>query len=256
MQTESGDGTSKKAQQYHSRHPSPCLCFSRRNRQGERDPQLRHPAGLDSDIAVGSALDMYAKCGSLVQSREVFDQMPKHNSITWNVLIMAYGMHGLGKEAMSLLEDMFAAREVRPNDVTFIAAFAACSHSGLVSEGLDLFYSMRDEHGMEPTAEHYACIVDLLSRAGQLDRARHIIEEEMKPGIDQTGAWSSLLGACRVHQNVELGEIAANHLFRLEPNVASHYVLLSNIYSAAGLWEKADGVRKKMKEGREEGAWL
>ncbi|KAJ6821593.1 pentatricopeptide repeat-containing protein, chloroplastic [Iris pallida] len=250
MQTESGDGTSKNRPNNITLVTLLPACASLAAiGKGKEIHSYAIRRGLDSDIAVGSALvDMYAKCGSLVQSREVFDQMPKHNSITWNVLIMAYGMHGLGKEAMSLLEDMFAAREVRPNDVTFIAAFAACSHSGLVSEGLDLFYSMRDEHGMEPTAEHYACIVDLLSRAGQLDRARHIIEEEMKPGIDQTGAWSSLLGACRVHQNVELGEIAANHLFRLEPNVASHYVLLSNIYSAAGLWEKADGVRKKMKE--------
>nr|UPT48708.1 pentatricopeptide repeat protein AaPPR651 [Agave angustifolia] len=203
---------------------------------------------LEFDIAVGSALvDLYAKCGSLIQSRRVFDRMPKRNVITWNVLIMAFGMNGLGKEALALLDEMLTREEAKPNEVTFIAAFAACSHSGLVSEGLEIFYSMKEKHNFEPTPDHYACVVDLLGRAGQLDRAYNLIET-MNPGPHRSGAWSSLLGACRIHQNVELGEIAANNLFQLEPDVASHYVLLSNIYAAAGLWEKANEVRKNMKE--------
>lgn len=203
---------------------------------------------LDSDIAVGSALvDMYAKCGSLEQSRKVFDRMPKRNVITWNVLLMAYGMNGFGMDALAVLKEMLTSGEVEPNEVTFIAAFAACSHSGLVDEGIDLFYSMKTKHKFEPTPDHYACVVDLLGRAGQLDRAYNLVKT-MNPGPHQAGAWSSLLGACRIHRNVELGEIAANQLFELEPDVASHYVLLSNIYATAGLWEKANAVRKRMKE--------
>lgn len=206
---------------------------------------IRHH--LEIDIAVGSALvDIYAKCGSLIQSRRVFERMPKRNVITWNVLIMAYGMNGLGMEALALLKEMLSG-EVKPNEVTFIAAFAACSHSGLVNEGLDLFYNMKEKYNFGPTSDHYACVVDLLGRAGQLDKAYNLIES-MNPVLHQAGAWSSLLGACRIYQNVELGEVAANHLFKLEPDVASHYVLLSNIYSAAGLWEKANEVRKNMKE--------
>lgn len=205
---------------------------------------------LASDVTVGSALvDMYAKCGCLNLSKRLFDKMPNKNVITWNVLIMAYGMHGKGEEALELFEKMVAEAgrggEAKPNEVTFIAIFAACSHSGLISEGLDLFYRMKDDHGVEPTSDHYACVVDLLGRAGRLEEARGIIDT-MPVEFDKVGAWSSLLGACRIHQNVELGEVAAENLLHLEPNVASHYVLLSNIYSSAGLWDKAIEVRKKM----------
>ncbi|KAK9093607.1 hypothetical protein Syun_028518 [Stephania yunnanensis] len=205
---------------------------------------------LASDVAVGSALvDMYAKCGCLNLSRRAFDAIPKRNIITWNVLIMAYGIHGCGEEALMLLRNMVSKggdSNVRPNNVTFIAVFAGCSHSGMVSEGLDLFHRMKADFNVEPTPDHYACIVDLLGRAGRLDEAHELIGT-MPAGTDKTGAWSSLLGACRIHKNVKLGEIAAENLIHLEPNVASHYVLLSNIYAAVGLWNEALDVRKKMK---------
>ncbi|KAG9455481.1 hypothetical protein H6P81_008385 [Aristolochia fimbriata] len=207
---------------------------------------VRH--NLVKEVTVGSALvDMYSKCGCLKLSREVFNRMPKRNVITWNVLIMAYGMHGYGEEALKLFKDMESQDSVRPNEVTFIALFAACSHSGLVDEGLEIFYKMKENHGIEPTPDHYACVVDLLGRAGKLEDAYQIVNS-MSTGPDQAGAWSSLLGACRIHGNVKLGEIAAKNLLVLEPNVASHYVLLSNIYSSAGLWNQSMEVRRKMKE--------
>ena len=112
---------------------------------------------------MGSALvDMYVKSGCLNLSRKVFDEMANRNVITWNVLIMAYGMHGKREEALELFKKM----EAEPNEVTFIALFAACSHSGLINEGLTLFYRMKNDHGIEPTSDHYACVVDLLGRAG------------------------------------------------------------------------------------------
>ncbi|KAG4956730.1 hypothetical protein AAZX31_15G149000 [Glycine max] len=208
---------------------------------------------LAMDVAVGSALvDMYAKCGCLNLASRVFDQMPIRNVITWNVLIMAYGMHGKGEEALELFRIMTAGggsnREViRPNEVTYIAIFAACSHSGMVDEGLHLFHTMKASHGVEPRGDHYACLVDLLGRSGRVKEAYELINT-MPSNLNKVDAWSSLLGACRIHQSVEFGEIAAKHLFVLEPNVASHYVLMSNIYSSAGLWDQALGVRKKMKE--------
>ncbi|WOL09647.1 hypothetical protein Cni_G18400 [Canna indica] len=202
---------------------------------------------LDSDVAVGSALvDMYAKCGCLGLARAVFDRMPKRNVVTWNVLIMAYGMHGQGADAMELFELMLARGEVKPSAVTFIAALAACSHSGMVGRGMELFHRMREDCGVEPNADHYACAVDLLGRAGKLDEAYSLIST-MDAGSDKAGAWSSLLGACRIHRHIELGEVAAKHLLELEPDEASHYVLLSNIYAACGQWDKAMEVRKNMK---------
>ncbi|KAK7329378.1 hypothetical protein VNO77_23540 [Canavalia gladiata] len=208
---------------------------------------------LAKDIAVGSALvDMYAKCGCLNLARIVFDLMPVRNVITWNVLIMAYGMHGKGEDALKLFRRMTTEKDskrevIRPNEVTYIAIFAACSHSGMVDEGLDLFHTMKANHGIEPTIDHYACLVDLLGRSGQVEEAYKLINT-MPSNMSKADAWSSLLGACRIHQNLEIGEIAAKHLLVLEPNVASHYVLLANIYSSAGLWDQAMDVRKKMKE--------
>lgn len=207
--------------------------------------------GLESDVVVGSALvDMYAKCGCLTMARRVFDSMPNRNVITWNAMILAYGMHGEGEGALLLFRKMVAeGGEVKPNEVTFIVLFAACSHSGMVDEGKQLFQRMKIDHGVNPNSDHYACVVDLLGRAGRLDEAYDIIKF-IPVGVDKIGAWSSLLGACRIHQNVELGEITASNLFKSEPNVVSHYVLLSNIYSSAGLWEKANEVRRKMKSLR------
>lgn len=207
---------------------------------------------LATDVAIGSALvDMYAKCGCISLARKVFDGMPTRNVISWNVILMACGMHGKGEEALKLFKDMVSDRsrnrDLKPNEVTFIAIFAACSHSGLVDLGRNLFYRMKEDYGIEPTEDHYACIIDLLGRAGQLKEAYKLINS-MPPGYGKLGAWSSMLGACWVHQNVELGEISAENLIQLEPDIASHYVLLSNIYSAAGLWQKANDVRRRMKE--------
>ncbi|WZZ17794.1 hypothetical protein YC2023_110883 [Brassica napus] len=202
---------------------------------------------LATGVAVGSALvDMYAKCGCLHNARKVFDQIPIRNVITWNVIIMAYGMHGNGQDAIDLLK-MMIVQKVKPNEVTFISVFAACSHSGMVDEGLRIFYNMQNEYGVEPSSDHYACVVDLLGRAGRVGEAYQLMNT-MPLDFDKAGAWSSLLGACRIHNNLEIGEIAAQNLVRLEPDVASHYVLLANIYSSAGLWEKATEVRRKMKE--------
>lgn len=204
---------------------------------------------LATDIAVGSALvDMYAKCGCLDIARRVFDSMTTKNVITWNVLIMAYGMHGMGEEALELFRMMVLEGKVKPNNITFIAIFAGCSHSGMVDQGRQLFRKMKNAYGIEPTADHYACIVDLLGRAGHLEEAYQLIVNEMPSEYNKIGAWSSLLGACRIHRNVELGEISARNLFELDPHVASHYVLLSNIYSSAGIWEKANMVRRNMKK--------
>ncbi|KAG6670938.1 hypothetical protein I3843_Q026800 [Carya illinoinensis] len=160
---------------------------------------------LASDVAVGSALvDMYAKCGCLNLCR------------------------GVGEEALELFKYMAAEGDkkgiLRPNEVTFIVIFAACSHSGMVSEGLNLFHRMKEDYGVEPAPDHYPCVVDLLGRAGQLEDAYEFIKM-MLAEFDKRDAWSSLLGACRIHWNVDIGEIAAQNLFQLEPNVASHYAM-------------------------------
>lgn len=197
-----------------------------------------------SSVVLDSALvDMYAKGGDIDKARRLFDKMNHRNIITWNSMIAGYGKHGDGAEVLALFDQM--NEEIYPNDVTFLSILTACSHIGLIEEGIEIFISMIEEHGIEPRVEHYACMVDLLGRAGHLDDAKEVIERmPIKPDVS---TWGALLGACRVHQNIDLGRLAAERLFDLDPKNPGHYVLMSNIYAAAGRWKEADEVRNLMK---------
>ncbi|CAN1166464.1 Pentatricopeptide repeat-containing protein At3g57430, chloroplastic [Linum perenne] len=176
--------------------------------------------------------------------------MEVRDVVSWNTMITGYVIKGCFDEALLMLKRMQRTDQKKgtsssDQDRVSLKLIAACSHSGLVDEGLAIFHSMKDEHGIEATADHYACTVDLLGRAGRVEQAYKLVKS-MPSGFDKIGAWSSLLGACRLHQNVEIGEIAGESLIRLQPEVDSHYVLLSNVYATAGLWEKARSVRTRM----------
>lgn len=196
------------------------------------------------DLILGSAMiDMYAKCGSVESAREVFDMMKEKNVISWSAMIAAYGYHGKGKEALDLFRMMLSCA-ILPNKVTFVSLLYACSHAGLIEEGIRFFDSMWEEHAVRPDVKHYTCMVDLLGRAGRLDEAVKLIET-MAVEKDER-LWSALLGACRIHGNMELAEKAANSLLELQPQNPGHYVLLSNIYAKAGKWEKVAKFRDMM----------
>eukprot|EP01018_Ginkgo_biloba_P026298 Gb_06232 [translate_table: standard] len=201
--------------------------------------------GLHCDIVVGNALvDMYAKCGSIENGRRIFDRMPERDVISWSAMILGYGMHGLGKEAVQLFEQMELSG-TKPNNVTFIGVLTACCHSGLVDDGLQYFDRMSHDYHLSPAMQHYCCMVDLLGRAGYLEEAQDFVNKmPMKP---DAAVWGSLLAACRIHTNIELGEHVAERLFELDPENAAPYVLLSNIYAVAGRWDDVEKVRKMMK---------
>eukprot|EP01018_Ginkgo_biloba_P019480 Gb_00846 [translate_table: standard] len=200
--------------------------------------------GFETNILVGTALiDMYAKCGSIQNARQLFDRMPGRNVASWSAMISGYGMHGHGKDAVALFLQMQNAG-MSPDDITFVSLLSACSHAGLLNEGWQYFGYMTQEYCITPRLEHYACMVDLLGRAGHLKEAQDFIEK--MPLDPDAGVWGALLGACRIHSNVELGEHVARHLFDIEPENAANYVLLSNIYAAAGRWDDAANVRTMM----------
>ena len=200
--------------------------------------------GFSLDVILGTAMiDMYAKCGSIESARDVFDKMKERNVITWSTMIAAYGYHGRGKEALDLFHMMLSCGML-PNRVTFVSLLYACSHAGLIEEGLHFFDVMWEEHAVRPDVKHYTCMVDLLGRAGRLDEAVMLIEA-MTVEKDER-LWSALLGACRIHGNMELAEKAANSLLELQPQNPGHYVLLSNIYAKAGKWEKVAKFRDMM----------
>ncbi|CAM6121621.1 unnamed protein product [Calypogeia fissa] len=203
-------------------------------------------AGLESDLRVGNALvHMYAESGSIADARVVFDRMETRDVVTWNVMIGGLAQHGCGHEALEYFKRMNADR-VKPNQTTFVAVLSACCHAGCLDDGRRLFIAMTQDYGIEPGIVHYTCMVDLLGRAGCLEESKLFIRDMP---VEANGVtWRALLGACRTYGNVELGELAAEELFKLEPNHPSTYVLLSNIYGAAGKWEKQELVRTMMKE--------
>eukprot|EP01018_Ginkgo_biloba_P037418 Gb_09410 [translate_table: standard] len=202
--------------------------------------------GLESDVFLVTALiDMYAKCGSIETARLLFDRMSERDVVSWSAMIAGYGMHGHAKDALDLFFQMQQAG-VRPNDITFIGVLSACSHAGLVNDGWQYFECMSRDYCITPTTKHYACMVDLLGRAGHLYEAQVFIEKmPLKP---DTSVWGALLGACRIHCNIELGKRVAECLFYLEPENAGFYVLLSNIYAASGKWDDVAKIRTMMKD--------
>ncbi|KAK9055433.1 hypothetical protein SSX86_026516 [Deinandra increscens subsp. villosa] len=196
------------------------------------------------DVILGTAMiDMYAKCGSIDTAREIFEKMREKNVISWSTMIAAYGYHGQGQKALDLFPVMSRNR-IKPNKVTFVSLLYACSHSGLVQEGLEIFSLMQEKYFIKPDVKHYTCMVDLLGRAGKLDQAFDMIEN-MKVEKD-VGLWSALLGACRIHNHVEMAQKAAESLIEIQPHNPSHYVMLSNIYAKAGKWENMAKIRAQM----------
>ena len=210
---------------------------------------LRWSIGTDPfNIFIYNALiDMYCKCGNMMAAVALFRRMPERDYISWNSMVTGFSHNGLGKQSLAIFEEMLVAG-VRPTHVTFLAVLTACSHSGLVSDARLILESMED-HGLEPRAEHYAAYIDALGRNHKLEEATEFIKDlPSRIGPGTAGSWGALLGACRLHGNTELAEEVADFLFRLEPGNSGRYVMLSNIYAAAGQWDDARRVRGLMKE--------
>ncbi|MQL89786.1 hypothetical protein Taro_022363 [Colocasia esculenta] len=202
--------------------------------------------GLQTDLFVCTCLiDMYAKCGRLRDAILLFHEVPGKSSIPWNAIIAGHGIHGYGQKALELFQAMEEEGAI-PDQVTFISLLSACSHSGLVEQGQNFFHLMHTKYGIEPTRKHYACLVDLLGRAGHLGAAYECIRNmPLKP---DASVWGALLGACRIYGNVELGTLAFNGLREIDPENVGYYVLLSNMYAKAGKWKGVDDVRSLVKD--------
>ncbi|KAL3846142.1 hypothetical protein ACJIZ3_003545 [Penstemon smallii] len=101
-------------------------------------------------------------------------------------------------------------------------------------------------YGVVPTLKHYTCMVDLLSRAGLLERAYKVVES--MPFDPDTVIWGAMLGGCIIHGDLDLGEIAAHKLIALEPENSGNYVMLANLYASKGKWNELKRIRQQMKE--------
>lgn len=202
-------------------------------------------------------INVYSKCGDLEDSIKVFSRMSNRNTVSWNSMIAAFARHGDGLKALQLYEEMIM-EGAKPTDVTFLSLLHACSHVGLVEKGLEFLKSMTEVHGFHPRPEHYACIVDMLGRAGLLEEAKTFIDKSV--GNPNALVWQALLGACSIHGDPELGKYAAEKLVLAAPESAAPYISMANIYSSKGRWRERARTIKRMKEmgvGKETGmSWI
>ncbi|WOL14316.1 hypothetical protein Cni_G23096 [Canna indica] len=203
-------------------------------------------SGYMSNVFAGTALlDMYAKCGCFVETQKTFDEMPNKNIVSWNTLLSAYAQNGQGIKAIKLFESMLQ-HDVKPDSISILCVLSACSHSGLVVEGMQFFDSMKDLYGLERKKEHYACVIDLMGRVGHLDEVERLVDQI--PFEDDQIIWNSILNSSRIHGNQELARRAADKLFSMELNDSAPFVIMSNVYARAGQWDAAAKVKKMMRD--------
>lgn len=194
---------------------------------------------LDKTFICNALMEMYARCGSVAQAHQLFVEMRERDVISWSTMISGLATHGRAIDAIKLFEKMENGKRVRPNCITFLGLLSACSHAGMLDEGLRYFDSMKSFYRIDPEIEHYGCMVDLLGRAGRIEKAVELINS--MPFQADVGIWGSLLSACKIHGHIETAVRATERLLELEPEDTGNYVMLSNIYAAAGRW---DGVAK------------
>ncbi|XP_070031175.1 pentatricopeptide repeat-containing protein At4g33990-like isoform X1 [Nicotiana tomentosiformis] len=210
-------------------------------REGMRTHGHVFRVALNLDVFVGTSLiDLYGKCGRLDDAMSLFYEVPRMSTVPWNAIISCHGIHGNGRVSLKLFNDMLG-EGVKPDHVTFLSLLSACSHSGLVDEGKRYFHMMEQEFGIKPVLKHYGCFVDMFARAGRLETAYRFIKS--MPLQPDASVWGALLGACRIHGNVELGKLASDNLFEVDPENVGYYVVLSNIYANYGKWEGVNEVR-------------
>lgn len=198
--------------------------------------------GLEGDVFIrNSLIDMYAKCGSIIHAVQVFNRMSERDLHSWTALITGLASHGFGKEALDAFSQM-QRMNVVPDSTTFVAVLSACSHAGLAVEGLEIFDSMERIHGVVPELKHYGCMVDLLSRAGLLDCAYELVSNmPMEPNLAILGA---LLSACRIHDDLEIGELVSKKIDSICRYKGGVHVLLSNIYANKQQWNEVASIRE------------
>ena len=211
--------------------------------------KMRKQGLLQENIMLCTALvDMYARCGLFAKAQEVFDELSEQDIVLWNALISGYAQCGQVRKAAFLFNQM-RAKGVIPDAVTFLVMLMACSHAGLVKDGQIYFNTMNHVYLLNPTLQHYSCMVDLFSRSGYFDKAINVIERV--PPCDRLQVWMALLGACRNWANVELGRFAFDQSMQLDETHDAAYVCMSNTYAAAGMRDEAtmDATVLRMRMG-------
>ncbi|MQM19259.1 hypothetical protein Taro_052260 [Colocasia esculenta] len=174
----------------------------------------------------------------------VFDKMASHDTASWNIMIGFYALRGDGVKVMATFSLMHKA-SVAPDEVTFVNVLSGCSHAGIANEGREILDKMESEYNVVPTVEHYACVVDMLGRAGRLMEAYNLAVN-VRIGFSPV-VWRAYLTACQIHGDMDQSVHAARRLLEMEPEHCGSYVLLSNAYGSASRHGDVLEVRKAMR---------
>lgn len=205
---------------------------------------------IDMTLQLGTAVvNMYTKCGEVSYASCLFENMAARNVWTWSAMIMGYSQNGMVREALELFDRMKDA-SVAPNYVTFLGLLCGCSHAGLVNEGRKFFHEMEHVYGIKPMMTHYSAMVDVLGRNGLLQEAFEFVVD--MPVEADTVVWRTLLSACQLHSSkdcIGIVDKVQKRLLELEPRRSGNHVMVANIYSDIGLWDKAAMARRVMREG-------
>ncbi|XP_052182810.1 pentatricopeptide repeat-containing protein At1g09220, mitochondrial [Diospyros lotus] len=197
------------------------------------------------DIQVANSLiDTYAKCGCINSAFKVFEAISheKRTLVSWTSIISGFAMHGMGKQAADSFKQM-KEKCLKPNQVTFLSILNACSHGGLVKEGIEFFRKMVDECQILPDIKHYGCLIDMLGRAGWLEEAEKI-SLQIPGQISNVVIWRTLLGACQLYGDVQMAERVVGKIMEMEMRYGGDYVLFSNIVAGSGKFEDVEKVRR------------
>ncbi|XP_052190858.1 pentatricopeptide repeat-containing protein At2g36730-like [Diospyros lotus] len=214
---------------------------------GRRIHVFMEERGVELGVILGTALvHMYAKNGAICMARKCFMRMAERNIATWNAMICGLAVHGHAEEAIDLFQKL-ESEQIKPNDITFVGVLSACCHAGLIDFGREIFHSMKRVYSLEPKIQHYSCMVDLLGRGGRLQEAEDLIKGMVWKA--DVVIWGALLAACKNHGDFDVAEKVVKEILDLEPHNHGVYVVLSNMYAEAGLWEDVLRLRKVMKEG-------
>ncbi|KAH0455656.1 hypothetical protein IEQ34_015688 [Dendrobium chrysotoxum] len=213
---------------------------------------------LSSNLIVETALvDMYSRSGNLVYARRIFNKMQMMNDLSWTSMITGYATHGFASEAIEVFENMIR-KDFVPNEVTFVSVLSACNHCGLIEQGMQYFNLMKEKYGIAPRADHFACLVDMLGRAGKLVEAQRVLEsrnaletnsdKKCRVGSDNEATiWGALLGGCMIYGNLEMGRKVAKEMINRKHQISGTFVILSNFYASSGNWESVYNLREDWK---------
>lgn len=203
---------------------------------------------LETNPFLATALiDMYSKCGQSGKANGVFNRMVSKDVVSFNAMIMGHAINSEGKEALKLFDRM---QEIglHPNAVTLLGVLCACSHSGLLEQGQQIFRDISQRYSVSPMLEHYACYIDLLARFGLIKEAFEVAAS--MPFEPNNFVWGALLGGCLLHSRIELAQDVSKRLVEVDPESSGGYVMMSNAFAGGGQWQEVSGLRWAMSEKR------